>query len=434
MTLLQHSTDPYCACSLYGAALTIAGIHNTAMIVHGPQGCEVSASAAYSYQNVDYTGKLIACTKLSEVDVVTGGEIKLSNTLKKLAATYDPELLVILAGCAPEIIGDDVLSVSGHIEEETGIPVVPITVGGFRGSEHVGIDLALQMLIEKLAIPQEKTSESSVNLVAPFASSNPGWMGDLGWVKEILAALGIRINAVLCSDTTVSDIERVGRAEATLLLTHNAGYTPCTMIEERYDVPFILKELPLPIGLHCTRQWIEALGTYFDREEKASDIIEKGEQEVVDTLRLRFIPIHWFHEHPTVIVGDLTNSIGLLDFITRELEMDPLAVCVRKATRDARPILESVVKDLGISPLIEYDADIATVRSVLQEVRPMSVFGSLVEKHLCKQMGIKVVYRLFNPIDRVDYFNYPLMGHEGLLKILEFTINNWRNSATEGFK
>lgn len=404
------------------------------MIVHGPQGCEVSASAAYSYQNVDYTGKLIACTKLSEVDVVTGGEIKLSNTLKKLAATYDPELLVVLAGCAPEIIGDDVLSVSGHLEEETGVPVVPITVGGFRGSEHVGIDLALQMLIEKLAIPQEKKSESSVNLVAPFASSNPGWMGDLGWVKDVLAALGIRVNAVLCSDTTVSDIERVGRAEATLLLTHNAGYIPCTVIEDRYDVPFILKELPLPIGLHCTRQWIEALGTYFDREEKARDIIEKGEQEVVDTLRLRFIPIHWFHEHPTVIVGDLTNSIGLLDFITRELEMEPLAVCVRKAARDARPILESVVKDLGISPIIEYDADIATVRSVLQEVRPMSVFGSLIEKHLCKQMGIKVVYRLFNPIDRVDYFNYPLMGYEGLLKILEFTINNWRNSATEGFK
>ncbi|MBU7044238.1 MAG: hypothetical protein HXS47_11655 [Theionarchaea archaeon] len=434
MTVLQHSTDPYCACSLYGAALTVAGIENTAMIIHGPQGCEVSASAAYSYQNVDYTGKLIASSKMTEVDVVTGGEIKLSYTLNQLASSYECDLLAVLTGCAPEIIGDDVLSVSQNIAEETGVQVVPITVGGFRGSEYVGIDLALQALIEHLAHPQEKRVESSVNIIAPFASCNPGWMGDLQWVKEVLTALDIEVNAVLCSETPVSHIQRMGAAEANILLTHNAGYGPCTFIEDQFDVPLILKDLPLPIGLHCTRQWIEALGTYFDKEAQASQIIEQGEQEVVDVLRLRFIPIHWFHEHPTVIVGDFTNSIGLLDFITRELEMDPLAVCIRKAPPHARAILESVIKDLGISPKIEYDADIATVSSVLQEVQPKSIFGSLIEKHLGKKIGIPVVYRLFNPIDRVDYFNYPLMGYEGVLKILEFTINNWRSSATEGFK
>jgi nitrogenase molybdenum-iron protein beta chain len=404
------------------------------MIVHGPQGCEVSASAAYSYQNVDYKGKLIASSKLTEVDVVTGGEIKLSYTLNQLASTYNPDLLAVLAGCAPEIIGDDVLSLSQRIEEETSVRVVPISVGGFRGSEYVGIDLALQALIEHLACPQEKRVESSVNIIAPFASCNPGWMGDLLWVKKVLSALDIEVNAVLCSETPISDIQCIGAAEANIILTHNAGYQPCTFIENHLDVPGILMDLPLPIGLHCTRQWIEALGIYFDKEKEALEIIEQGEQEVVDTLRLRFIPIHWFHEHPTAIVGDFTNSIGLLDFVTRELEMEPLAVCIRTAPRNARKILESVIKDLGISPRIEYDADITTVSSVLEEVRPKSVFGSLIEKHLCKKMKIPVVYRLFNPIDRVDYFNYPHMGYEGLLKILEFTINNWRSSATEGFK
>jgi light-independent protochlorophyllide reductase B subunit len=383
---------------------------------------------------VDFTKKLIACSKLCETDVVTGGEIKLGYTLKQTARVYNAELMVVLAGCAPEIIGDDLASIAHEAEAETGVPVVALPVGGFRGSEIVGIDIALQTLVEKLATPCEKKNESSVNLVAPFASANPGWMADLAWIKSVLEELGVPVNAVLCSQTPVSDVEQAGCADATILLSHTAGHPVCTYMETEMDIPHILKDIPLPIGLHCTRRWVEALGEYVGKERKAEEIVERGETTVVDTLKLRFLPIHWFHEHPTSIVGDFTIGIGLLDFITRDLEMDPQLICMRKANHDAKPILESVIKELHIQPTVVYDADIATVQAALEEVMPMSCFGSLIEKHLCRKAGIQVVYRLFNPVDRVDYFDYPYMGYEGLLKILEFTVSNWRNSATEGFK
>ncbi len=434
MTVLHYSTDPYNRCALYGAALAVTGLQNVATMVHAPQGCAVSASAAYSYQNVDYTKKLIACSKLCETDIVTGGEIRLSYTLKQIAQAYNADLIAVLAGCAPEIIGDDILSVTQEVEAEVGVPVLALTVGGFRGSEVVGIDIALQTLVEKLASPCERENGPSVNVIAPFASANPGWMADLAWVKTVLEELGVTVNAVLCSQTPVSDVERAGCADANILLSHTAGHPVCRFMETEFDIPYILRDIPLPIGLHCTRKWVEALGEYFGEEKKAEEIVERGETRIVDTLKLRFLPIHWFHEHPTSIVGDFTLSIGLLDFITRELEMDPQLVCIRKANQDAKPILESVVKELCISPKIVYDADIATVRAALEEAMPMSCFGSLIEKHLCRNMGIKVVYRLFNPVDRVDYFDYPYMGYDGLLKILEFTISNWRSSATEGFR
>jgi light-independent protochlorophyllide reductase B subunit len=434
LSVLEHSTDPYNRCALYGAALTVTGLQNTATVVHAPQGCAVSASSAYSYQNVDFTKKLIACSKLCETDIVTGGEIKLSYTLRQTARAYDADLIVVLAGCAPEIIGDDILSIAQEVEAEVGLPVVPLAVGGFRGSEITGIDIALQTLVEKLASPCEKKNGSSVNVIAPFASANPGWMADLAWVKSVLNELGVTVNAVLCSQTHVSDVERAGCADANILLSHNAGHPVCRYMETHLDIPHILRDMPLPIGLHCTRRWIETLGEYFGKEQKAEEIVERGEDFVVDTLRLRFLPIHWFHEHPTSIVGDFTLGIGLLDFITRELEMDPQLICMRKANNDAKSILESVVKELHISPKIVYDADVATVQAALEEVMPMSCFGSLVEKHLCREIGTHVVYRLFNPVDRVDYFDYPYMGYNGLLKVLEFTVSNWRNSATEGFR
>lgn len=317
---------------------------------------------------------------------------------------------------------------------KAGLPVITLAVGGFRGSEIVGIDIALQSLVEKFASPCERKNESSVNLIAPFASANPGWMADLAWVRTVLHRLGVTVNTVLCSQTPVSDLERVGRAGATMLLSHTAGHPVCRYMETHLDIPTILTDIPLPIGMHCTRRWVEALGDYFGKEREAEEIVEQGEDFIVDTLKLRYLPVHWFHEHPTSIVGDFTIGIGLLDFITRELEMDPQLICMRKANNDAKPILESVVKELHISPKIVYDADIATVKAALRDVMPKSCFGSLIEKHLGRQTGIKVVYRLFNPVDRVDYFDYPYMGYDGLLKVLEFTISNWRTSATEGFR
>jgi len=418
--------DPYLRCALYGAAQAALGVTGCCVLAHSPQGCYQLVDAAFGWQDADYTETLTLCTKLCEDEIVHGGEELLARTILEAQELKAPILFVVTA-CGPEIVGDDIVAVCEDMSARVSFRIVPIQCAGFRGDQNRGTDIALEAILKHL-VPGDGDGQKiprSVCLVAPHANGNPTWMGDLSWVKGILAQMGATVVATLTHDTALSDFQQVPLAEGCIVLSHDAGQQAADYLATRYGIEPWCKGLPLPIGFTNTRRWLSELGTRLGAEEEAQKIIAQGETLVVEACRRKGLEQSAMHRAPAAIVADATVGIPLLHFITEDLEMIPTLVCLRSGQVGAREMLERELAELDLHPRVIYNADVYQSKMALGEARPEMVFGSNIERHAVEELGIPFVLRLVNPISRFRMTDREYFGYTGMLNLIECIQNDW---------
>jgi nitrogenase molybdenum-iron protein alpha/beta subunit len=418
--------DPYLRCALYGAAQTALGISGCCVLSHSPQGCFQLVENAFGWQDADYTETLTLCTKLCEDEIVHGGEEMLARTILEAQALKVPIMFVVTA-CGPEIVGDDIAGVCEDLRGRVSFPIVPIQCAGFRGDQNRGVDIALEAILRQMTGDQQDSPRlpRSVALVAPHASANPTWIGDLAWVKEIIARLGGTVVAVLAHGTTIADIQKVPQAEGCLVLSHDAGQKAADYLSEQYGVEQWCRGLPLPVGFTNTRNWLTELGQRLGAGRAAQEIIAQGERLVIETCRRRWLEQTGFHRAPVGVVADATLGIPLLRFVTEDLEMAPSLVCLRSGQAGTREMLESELASLGLEAKVALEADVYRSKTALAEVKPEIVLGSNIERHAIEEMGIPFMIQLVNPITRFRMLDRAYFGYTGMLNLIESMQNDW---------
>ncbi|MBE9502313.1 MAG: nitrogenase associated protein [Dehalococcoidia bacterium] len=425
--------DSYLRCALHGAALTVLGVENCGVISHAPQGCAYLVDSAFSWQEADWTKTETLCTKLCEDEIVHGGEELLARTILE-AKELNIGALFVLSACGPEIVGDDIVAVCQDLEPQVPFKLIPIECAGYRGSQYDGIDIALDVMLKKLVKDSGKKVPKSVCLIVPHANANPTWMGDLAWVKQTLSQMGIQVVATLTHKTALSKFDNLSSAEASLLLSHDAGKNAADYLSSEFGVEQICREMPLPIGMSNTRRWLLELGERFDAQEVAEKLVAEGERMVAETLRRKgwgvsgeSLEVRLLYRMPVAIIADATIGIPLVRFLFEELEMTPELICLRSSQPRAREILEREVGDLGLDPKIVYNADVHKVRRGLDEVRPEAVFGSNVERHAIEGLGIPLIFEVVNPMRQFRLVDREYFGYSGILNILELIQNDFND-------
>ena len=418
--------DPYLRCALYGAAQTVLGVTGCCVLSHSPQGCFQLVDTAFEWQDADYTETLTLCTKLCEDEIVYGGEEVLARTILE-AQELDVPIMFVLTACGPEIVGDDIVAVSEDISSQVSFQVVPVQCAGFQGDQNRGIDIALEAILRH-AVPNDRGGSRvprSLCLVAPHANANPTWMGDLAWVKGVLAELGATVLATLSHDTPLEDLGRIPMAEACITLSHDAGQKAADLLAADYGIEQWCRGMPLPIGFTNTRNWLLELGRRLGSEEKARALIAQGEAMVVKVCRRKGLAQSAMHRAPSAVVADATVGIPLVRFIVEDLEMIPRLVCLRSGQEGAQELLERELDQLGLGARVVYDADVYQAKMALAETRPEMVLGSVVERHAVADMGIPYVFRLVDPVRRYRLIDRAYWGYEGMLNLIEFIQNDW---------
>jgi len=422
---MQRCHDPYLRCALYGAAQTALGIRGCCVLSHSPQGCQQLVDAAFGWQDADYTETEVLCTKLCEVEIVHGGEELLARTILEGRELNVPVMFVLTA-CGPEIVGDDVEAVCDDLRAEVNFELVPVQSAGFRGDQNQGTDIALQAVVERL-IPEPAVGEKrprSVCLIAPHANANPTWMGDLAWVRDVLARMGASDVVVLTHDTILEDLGKVPQVEACLVLSHDAGQRAADALA-RYGVEQWCRGLPLPIGFTHTRNWLTELGRRLGAEKAALQLVAQGESMVVQTCRRKGLQQSAMHRAPAAIVADATVGVPLVRFVCEDLEMVPELVCLRSGQAGTREALARELNDLALEPRVVYDADVYQARTALDETRPEMVLGSNIERHAVREMGIPYTFHLVNPVSRFRLTDRAYWGYRGMLNLIEIMQNEW---------
>ena len=422
----ERCHDPYLRCALYGAAQAALGISGCCVLSHAPQGCNMLVNSAFGWQDADYTETLTLCTKLCEDEIVHGGEELLARTILE-AQEFNVPILFVLSSCGPEIVGDDIVAVCEDVRSQVDFDVVPIECAGFRGSQYEGTDIALDVLLKRLVVDTGQKIAQSVCLIAPYANANPTWMGDLEWVKRVLSQMGVQVTATITHQTALSDFERVSATEASLVLSHDCGQRAADYLASEFGVEQLCKDIPLPVGFTNTRRWLRELGERFGAKNVADKLIAEGEKMVVEVCRRKGLEQFFMHRAPAAIVADATIGIPLVHFICEDLEMIPQLISLRSSQEAAKRILERELRELNLNPQLIYGADVYQSRAALAGLKPEIVFGSNIERHAVEEMDIPFIFLLISPTARFRLINREYFGYRGILNLIEFIQNDWRD-------
>ena len=424
----KYSKDPILGCALEGVASIIAGIEDVSVVIHSPQGCAATVATAYDAHEIDFTKRKIGCTRLFESDIIMGATQKLQDMIREADNAFSTKVMFVVGTCSADIIGEDIEAICRNMQEEITAKLIPIMAGGFRGNSYTGIDIGLEALLSFIK-KEDSKNVNTVNIIAPQANLNPTWWADLKWVTETLEFLGVKVQTVLSHITSLSELEAAGTASANLLLSHDVGYKFAKKMENIHGIPLILADIPLPIGVKNTTRWLTALGVHFNVEEKVQQLIEKGEEFVVEILRKRALMIiPRYRNCKVAISSDATIGIGLVRMLFEELEMIPELLLFKSDMLESEKILARELDDLGISPKVAFAIDGYQIKQALADIGVDVVVGSAWEKYIAEEVGIKIAFDVLSPTNRDVYLDKEYFGYEGMLNILEIFANDWERA------
>jgi len=113
--------------------------------------------------------------------------------------------------------------------------------------------------------------------------------------------------------------------------------------------------------------------------------------------------------------------------VAEDLEMVPTFIALRSAQPRAKAILEKEIKELKLEPAVVWGADVHAARLGLEKTRPHAVFGSNIERHAIEELDVPFIFQLVNPIHRFRMLDREYFGYGGVLNLLEFILNDYRD-------
>lgn len=258
-----------------------ANITDCILIEHSPIGC----SARLPRINLTYKGGLlrrgkplqnirVLSTNLQEKDMVFGATAKLKETIRTAYERYQPRAIFVALACATAIIGEDIISTSEEMEEEIGIPVIPLECEGFR-SKHwsTGFDITQHAVLRRIVNKNPKKRNDLINIVALWGTD---------YFTDMLKPLGLKVN-YLIDMASFDELAQASEAVATSTFCHTLGSYFGKALEEKYGVPQI--HAPMPYGFAGTDLWLREIAKVTGKEDIIEDYIAAEHKRVLPKIK-----------------------------------------------------------------------------------------------------------------------------------------------------
>ncbi|MFV0529356.1 MAG: nitrogenase component 1 [Lachnospiraceae bacterium] len=265
---MPFNQQTMCSQSIVGCQ--VGNIPDCILIEHSPIGC----SAVHPRFNLGYKMGLVRrgkpveniqifFTNLLERDMVFGASDKLRQAIHDAHERFAPKAIFISMSCSTAIIGEDIESIAQELEEEIGIPVIPLFCEGFR-SKHwsTGFDISQHGVMRQIVNKNPVKQKDLINIVALWGTD---------YFTEMLKPLGLRVN-YLIDMANYDELAQASEAAATATFCHTLGSYMATALEEEYGVPQI--DAPQPFGIPATDEWLRAVAKAVGKEERVEAYIE----------------------------------------------------------------------------------------------------------------------------------------------------------------
>lgn len=399
------------ACVYSGARVVLNPITDALHLVHGPIGC---ASYTWDIRGSSTSGpdlyKSSFSTDMSETDVIFGGEKKLANAIRELAARFTPPAIFVYSTCIVGVIGDDLRAVCKSASKDLGIPVVPVKSEGFRGNKNEGYKAACNALYELIGT-RDYTPKSpyTLNLLGEYNVA-----GDLWSIKPYFEEMGIEVVASLTGDSRVEEIQRAHTARLNLVQCSGSMTYLAKKLEEKYGIPY--KRVSF-FGIEEMSSALRSAADFFGEPgmmEKAEEMIRTEERRTRRQIEQHSSGVAG--KRAAIYMGGAAKAVSLVKGF-HELGMEVVIIGTQTGDRDDYEKISYIVND---GTVIIDDANPLELSELLVSQKADLLVAGVKERFLAYKQGI--AFCDFNH-DRTTTFE----GYNGMINFareVDRTINS----------
>jgi nitrogenase molybdenum-iron cofactor biosynthesis protein NifE len=404
------------ACVYSGARVALNPVTDAVHLVHGPIGC-----ASYTW---DIRGSLSSdketfrtsfSTDMKELDVVFGGEKKLSKSIDEIVELYKPPVIFVYSTCIVGIIGDDLEAVCKEASERVGIPVIPVKSEGFKGTKSDGYKAACNALMQIIGTKEpEITSEYRINIFGDYNVAGDVWL-----VKPLFEKMGIQVITSMTGDATVDTISKSHGAHLNLVQCSGSMTYLAKWMMKEYGIPFTKVSY---FGIEDLAIALRTTAEFFGSEEMmriAEEIIEKETARIMPEIQA--IRNRVQGKTAAIYMGGAAKALTLIKGF-RELGMEVVIIGTQTGKRDDYKQISYQVKD---GTVIVDDANPLELADLLVNQKADLMVAGVKERFLAYKLGVS--FCDFNH-DRVIEFE----GYDGFLNFAR-EIDTSINSPVWGY-
>ncbi|SCI68021.1 Nitrogenase molybdenum-iron protein alpha chain [uncultured Clostridium sp.] len=399
---LSHAIFPGTHCPLFGVALTASYIKNMPLVVVGTSECTYyTKNFAYHRQKGNDSVYSIA---LKEKDVVFGAQKKVEKAIKQIIEIENPDAIMIVTTCVPELIGEDYSSIEYSLSEEVDIPIFVVNTEHFKCNSHIpGMTRALKSLGS--AMSKSETQEG-VNILGHRQAEV-----EKTELVKILKDNNIKINTVIPSKCDIEDIKNASSAKLNIV-TDMIALDLAEYMKKKFDIDYIY------FDKHMNKEII------FKNYEKLGEILDINlneklteERKMYDEL---FLTLSEILKDKKLIYGNTPMmAFETVDFLS-DLGAMPLFVQVRELYEEDKVFKENLIKK-GYNPYISRIANIAPLRHLYDTIGADLYIGHE-NPMLLKEKGLMQII-LDSHAQKIGY-ELPIGMMKDLIKLFEVKNNN----------
>jgi nitrogenase molybdenum-iron protein alpha chain len=348
-----------------------ATVDNCAIIMHAPIGCGATMAqlAPNAARGKARRGKqpsmpVWLSTNLTEIDVIGGGGSKLRETILYADREYHPEIIFVVATCAPNIIGDDIDEVIRSVEKNTEAIITALHCPGFKSRVVASAyDAFYHALLSRVPLepiayrdwrPVERADPDYAAKLRRFNSDKRSTVniwnatsigaGDEEEMARLLGAVGLRarIYAEYCSADELRMVS-FGGLNVSMCNVHDDYIL--AYLHEKYNIPYIIKGMPL--GFAGTREWLMEIADSFGVADRAASLIADEERRCREAIE-PFLPL--LAGKRVLIAGGVIRT-GAEAVMLSELGLDVIGVRAYHYDTGADPVLADMADELPDVPL-----------------------------------------------------------------------------------
>ncbi|AVT76438.1 nitrogenase molybdenum-iron protein beta chain [Rhodopseudomonas palustris] len=417
-----------------GAMQTAAAIPRVVPITHCGPGCAdkqyVNLTFYNGFQGSGYGGgPVVPSTNASQREVIFGGADRLRELIESSQLVLDADLFVVLTGCIPDLVGDDVGSVVRDFQKR-GVPIVYAETGGFRGNNFTGHEAVTHAIIEQYLGPWDGVRErGTVNLWSLLPYQNTFWRGDLEEIKRLLEGIGLNVNVLFGPDSEgLSEWRNIPRAQFNLVLSPWLGLSTAELLARRYEQPYL--HIPVvPIGARESGAFLRKVASFagisVDVVEAFIAKEEKRYYNYIDGFTDFYSEYWWGLPARFAVIGDSAYNLALTKFLVTQLGLIPAKQIVTEDPPvEHREAIQAEFRaiDDDVSVDVEFVEDSYTIHQALRNAdfghKPPIIFGTTWERDLVKEMKGSLIEVGF-PASYEVVLSRSYVGYRGALSLLE---------------
>ncbi|ABC21597.1 nitrogenase component 1 [Rhodospirillum rubrum] len=424
-------------CSI-GAMHSASAIPRVIPITHCGPGCAdkqfMNVAFYNGFQGGGYGGgAVVPSTNATEREVVFGGAERLDELIGASLQVLDADLFVVLTGCIPDLVGDDIGSVVGPYQKR-GVPIVYAETGGFRGNNFTGHELVTKAIIDQFVGDYDAERDGArephtVNVWSLLPYHNTFWRGDLTEIKRLLEGIGLKVNILFGPQSAgVAEWKAIPRAGFNLVLSPWLGLDTARHLDRKYGQPTLHRPI-IPIGAKETGAFLREVAAFAGLDSAVVEAFITAEEAVYYRYLEDFTDFYaeywWGLPAKFAVIGDSAYNLALTKFLVNQLGLIPGLQIItdnppEEVREDIRAHYHAIADDVATD--VSFEEDSYTIHQKIRATdfghKAPILFGTTWERDLAKELKGAIVEVGF-PASYEVVLSRSYLGYRGALTLLE---------------